>query len=257
MNKDPYTDADYAALYDLSASDAVDDIPLYQQFARRCQSPILELGVGTGRVAIPLAREGFEVWGVDSSEAMLARCRKKVRGAIARRLRLVLADMRAFALGQLFDLIFAAHGTFQTLLSSEDQRACLRCVHRHLTTSGVFVAELRSLTEVDWSEEEAALRLQWVRADPESGEMVMRFDAVQPRPGEQIRLRTLIYDRIGADGIVRRRVVESPLRLVGRYEMELLLGEAGLELVNVYGDYDLLPYDGSGPTMIVVARRKG
>ena len=69
-----------AELFDLDFGHFADDLPFYENLARRCEGPILELGVGAGRVAIPLARAGFEVWGIDSSEAVLARARAKRAG---------------------------------------------------------------------------------------------------------------------------------------------------------------------------------
>src|SRR3989304_1317331 len=59
-------------LFDLDYGDFAEDLPFYENLARRCEGPILELGVGTGRVAIPLARAGFAVWGIDASGAMVA-----------------------------------------------------------------------------------------------------------------------------------------------------------------------------------------
>ena len=69
---------DYAEYYDQDHATAI-DIPFYLDHARECGSPILELACGTGRVLIPLAEAGFELYGVDASENMLAMCERKVR----------------------------------------------------------------------------------------------------------------------------------------------------------------------------------
>src|SRR3990172_922944 len=132
---------DLAELFDLDYSDFTDDLPFYENLARRSDGPILELGVGTGRVAIHLAHARFEVWGIDVSDEMLARARCKAD--LVGRLRLLSGDMRDFELERTFDLIFAAFGTFHHLLTPEDQLACLSCIRRHLAPGGLFVCDQR------------------------------------------------------------------------------------------------------------------
>ena len=68
----------YAPFYDLDFGGSEDDVLMIEQFAARCDSPILELGCGTGRLLVPLARKGYDVTGVDVSEAMLGRAQRKV-----------------------------------------------------------------------------------------------------------------------------------------------------------------------------------
>src|SRR3990172_5166119 len=98
-------DAELAELFDLDYGDFTDDLSFYEQLARRGEGPVLELGVGAGRVAVHLARAGSEVWGIDSSEAMLARARCKAGPELAERLHLAPGDMRDFELGRRFDLV--------------------------------------------------------------------------------------------------------------------------------------------------------
>jgi SAM-dependent methyltransferase len=106
---------------------------------------LLELGVGTGRLAIPLAERGFEVWGLDASPAMLDRLRRKPGGD---RVHAVLGDMaeldraRPAELGErTFRLVFAAFNTFLNLTSQTDQARCLAGVARRLAPGGRFVVE--------------------------------------------------------------------------------------------------------------------
>ena len=254
---DAYSDDEAVALYDLVYASYDDDLSLYEEFARRGESPALELGAGTGRVALHLARQGFRVVALDSSPRMLARLEAALDPEAAQRVRLVHGDMRDFDLGgEKFDLVYCALDTFEHLLTTADQLAALRRVAKHLSAGGVFVFELRSLTAVDWSDEPSPLRLEWVRPDA-TGESVAKLSSVTSSPARQLTMFTLIFDRTGPDGVVRRRTLDVTLRATGRYEMELLLGRAGLRLAAIYGGADLSPFVDDSDTMVIVAELEG
>ncbi len=241
-------------LFDLDYGDFSDDLLFYENMARRCERPLLELGVGTGRVAAHLAREGFDVWGIDTSEAMLARARHNA-GAQTR-LHLLPGDMRDFELDQEFDLVFAGQGAFHHLLTPEDQLACLLCVARHLATGGLFVCDLRPWWYPSWEEGSSVPLLhEWTRLLPSTGETVTKLRSIRGDRARQIQHETHIYDRLALDGTLRRTTTTVDLRFTTRYEMEVLLTTAGLELDQIYGDFDLSPFDEASPLFITVARK--
>lgn len=254
---DAYDDDEAAALYDLVYEHYDDDLSMYEEFARRGDTSALELGAGTGRVALHLARAGLDVIALDSSTRMLARLEAAIDDAMRPRVRVVEGDMRDFALGETFDLVYCALDTFEHLLTTEHQLATLRCVARHMSPGGVFVAELRSLTAIDWSDEPSALRLEWLRPDPAGGGAVAKMSSVAVSRAKQLTTSTLIFDRTGADGVVRRRTLEVTLRATGRFELELLLDRAGLRIESVYGGADLSPFTDASDTMVVVAKLEG
>jgi 2-polyprenyl-3-methyl-5-hydroxy-6-metoxy-1,4-benzoquinol methylase len=245
-----------AELLDLDWGGFTDDLPFYEHLARRCDGPLLELGAGTGRVAIALARAGLAVWGIDTSEAALHLARGKAGPELAELLHLERSDMRDFQLGHRFDLIFAGFGAFHHLLTPADQLACLRCVERHLAPGGLFVCDLRPLLQSDW-EAGASLPLlhDWTRPLPGTNETVMKFRSVAVERARQLQRETHIYDLATPDGTLRRITTTVDLRFTTRYEMEGLLREAGLELDQRYGDFDLAPYDDDSEYMITVARK--
>lgn len=247
---DVYGDDELAALYDLVYDGYDDDIELYEQFARRGSGPVLELCAGSGRVTLPLLARGVDVVVLDSSAPMLARLRQ--RGPESGTLRIVEGDMRSFALDERFELVFCAFGSFEQLLSTEDQVAALRCVARHLAPAGRFVAELRSLTAIDWDPEPTLLH-DWTRPDAETGESITKLRSQSASRSRQVTMDTIIFDRTASDGTVRRRQIEVAMRAIGRFELELLLSAAGLRLIDVYGDTDLSPYSDASDRMIVVA----
>ncbi|MBI5287533.1 MAG: class I SAM-dependent methyltransferase [Chloroflexi bacterium] len=249
-----YADDELAELYDLVYEGYDDDLAMYEEFARRGEKPSLEICVGSGRVALHLARRGLRVVGLDASLPMLARLEARLDHDLAQRVRLVEGDMRSFNLApETFDLIFCAFGSFEQLLTAEDQVACLRSVAGHLAKGGVFVAELRSLTAIDWNEEPQLL-YEWTRPDPRGIDgTITKMRSVRTRRAEQVTVDTILFDRTAGDGTVRRRQIEVAMRAIGRYEVEHLLERAGMRLSAVYGDTSLSPYGDESDSMIVVA----
>ena len=247
-----------AELYDLDIGGFTDDLAFYEQLARAGGGPVLELGVGTGRVAHPLARAGIEVWGIDTNPAMLARAGGQAGTDVSKRIRLVPADMRGFRLDRRFALIFAAFGTFHHLLTTDDQLACLRCVERHLTAEGLFVCDLRPVWFADWEEGDSVPLLhEWTRVLGHTGETVMKLRSARADLEQRIQHETHVYDCIAPDGALRRVVTTTGLRYTTPLEMVDLLGAAGLVLERRYGAYDLSPFDDDSELMITVARTPG
>jgi SAM-dependent methyltransferase len=252
----PNTPLDLSALIELDYGDFDEDLEFYENFARRGEGPLLELGVGTGRAAIPLAEAGFEVWGIDNDEAMLARADTNATAEASERLHLQQADMRDFHLDQQFSLVFAGFGAFHHLLTTDDQERSLRCVREHLRPGGLFICDLRPLLEDEWEfGESTPLFHDWTRILPDTRETVMRSHTVRADGATQIKRQTNIYDVVDSTGVVRRAFVDVDLRFTTRYEMEGLLVRTGLELDAFYGDFDLTPYDDASEYMITVARR--
>ena len=251
---DPYVSI--ADIYDFSYDDFTDDIDFYENLAQSVDGPLLELGVGSGRVALPLARTGYDVTGIDTSPSMLERGRQNLRdaGKIEGRLELLAGDMTSFDLGRRFAMVFVAANTFQHLLTTKDQLACLQRVKAHLEPGGIFAMSVRSPASVSWDDSGwAPLLLHWTRTDPATGDEVMKLVADQPDPGRMVRRLTYVYDRVAKDGGVRRSVFVTELRHSTQAELTLLLQQVGLRVTHVYGDYDLTPV-GIGDDLVFVAR---
>jgi SAM-dependent methyltransferase len=100
--------------------------------------PVLELAIGTGRVALPLAERGIAVQGIDASDAMVAKLRAKPGGE---RIPVAMGDMADVAVEGRFALVYVVFNTFFGLLTQEDQVRCFRNVAEHLRDDGVFVLE--------------------------------------------------------------------------------------------------------------------
>ena len=133
----------YAATYDAQFRERLDDVPFYVEEAKRAEPPVLELACGTGRVLIPVAKAGVQVYGLDSSAAMLDVCRRKVAKLaedLQARITLSEADMRDFSFDERFGLIYCPFRAFLHLMTPEDQITALRRIHDHLRKGGRFTA---------------------------------------------------------------------------------------------------------------------
>jgi ubiquinone/menaquinone biosynthesis C-methylase UbiE len=131
--------------YDLEYGDET-GVAFYAALAGEAGGPVLELACGTGRVSIPLARQGFEVTGLDITPGMLDRARDKSAGLPVRWIE---GDARAFQLGARFRLIYMTGNAFQAFLEWADQEAMLARVHEHLHPDGLFAFETRN---PNWSD---------------------------------------------------------------------------------------------------------
>jgi trans-aconitate methyltransferase len=113
------------------------DLAFYAELTRP-GTQVLELACGTGRLSVPLARQGARVVGLDVDASMLAVAQRREPS-----LCLMRADMRRFALHRRFDLVVAAYNCLQLLLTDGDRRACVQAAARHLAPSGVLAVEVR------------------------------------------------------------------------------------------------------------------
>lgn len=147
-----------------------DEIGFYLDQARNIQGAVLELGCGTGRITLPLAESGKQVWGLDLSLAMLRILEAKLQRydpSVKERIRLVHGSMANFDLGQKFELIIVPFFSFMVLTEEADRQSCLSCVRSHLEIGGTFIFDIDSTPLAPASEPREITRLQWV--DPNSG----------------------------------------------------------------------------------------
>jgi SAM-dependent methyltransferase len=159
---------------------------LEKVFRRFRSSPktILDLGCGTGNHALPMARRGYRVTGVDQSREMLALARKKA-ASLRNRPRFVHADMRSFHLGRSFDAAVCMFGAFGYVFPERDAVRSLRSVHGHLEPGGLYIFEFwqgsaarpapfESWFDVRWKNLQI-VRLDVARYNPRTGRLPVEF----------------------------------------------------------------------------------
>jgi ubiquinone/menaquinone biosynthesis C-methylase UbiE len=243
-----------ARFYDLTYSDSNDDLGLYQGFAERCGSPILEVGCGTGRVALPLAEAGYRVTGVDLSPAMLAIARQKADTMkLGGRLALVEADARQLSLPERYSLAVIASNSFGLFLTYADQSGVLQSIRKILKPRGLLVFDIFNPDLAMLSSDNGQLFHDFTRTDPATGATVLKMHSRRVDLGEQLIEVMFIYDEMAPDGTVKRTLFPFDTRYFFLPEMELLLKDSGYSLEAVYGSYDLDTYCSESDRMIIVA----
>ena len=243
----------FARYYDADFHDYHDDLPLYQQLARRADGPLLELMCGTGRLLLPLAEAGYTLTGVDISPAMLAIARSRLSAAeLEDRVTLLEGDVRDVSLPVgYFALAFIAVNSFMHLESLRDQLACLSNVRHSLARRGLLIIDLFNPNPHELLREDN--RLIFDRDYMLDGCHVQKFVAMESDLASQLSRVTYIYDETNQEGLLTRRTMQFNLRWLYRFELEHLLARAGFTLRNLYGSYDLDTYGSESPRMIAVA----
>ena len=201
---------------------------------------VLELAIGTGRVALPLAARGVSVEGVDASEAMVERLLAKPSGAS---IPVTIGDMAEVPVSGPFRLVYLVFNTLFGLLSQARQAECFASVARVLESGGTFVIEcfVPDLTRFDRSQRVEA---RAVTEDSAILEM-SRHDAASQRVTTQI----ITLDEHG----VRLRPVAVRYSWPG--ELDLMAAQAGLRLWERYGDWDRRPFDSTSRSHVSVYQR--
>jgi SAM-dependent methyltransferase len=246
----------FARFYDLDYEPFQDDVALYLGFAERTGGPLLELGCGTGRLLLPLARAGFSITGVDMSPRMMEVAQAKVDDAgLDDQISLVQADMREVNLPQQYRLAFIAINSFMHLLTMEDQLDALRAWRKLLLPGGLLVIDVDNPDPRHLLEADGRLDLQGRWFDPDTGATVLKHMSRTLDAARQLQHVLFIYDEVFPDGQMRRTLAPFQARYLYRYEGELLLNKAGFTPEQVYGSYDLDPYGSDSERMIFVARR--
>jgi SAM-dependent methyltransferase len=191
--------------------------------------PALELAIGTGRIALPLATRGVEIQGIDASAAMVAKLREKPGGTD---IPVTMGDFADVPVEGRFPLVFVVFNTLFALLTQDDQRRCLRNVADHLTDDGVFVVEafVPDIARFDRGQRVDARRVEVGRAFLE----VSRHDAGNQRVSSQL----VVLEETGL------RMFPVELRYVWPSELDLMAELAGLRLRERWGGWNREPFTG-------------
>jgi trans-aconitate methyltransferase len=240
--------AEYAdpELYDLENPAFAPGSAFFLALAQEVGGPVLELGCGTGRFVIPLARQGIDVAGLDVMPGMLARARQK---SLDLPIQWIEADARTFQVNRQFRLIFDYAAAFLHLLDRADHEAVLARVRAHLAPGGWFVLVntfFQPTLMVDQAEHD------WFTYTDRQGREVrvsgtLRYDLVR-----QIYHEDAVRRWHTADGEVVERYAPLARRFLFAPELEALFHYNGFQVRHRYGNWDRSPLTDDSPLMIYV-----
>jgi len=240
-----------AKFYDLFG--AKNDVEFYKDLALKSGNKALELGVGTGRVAIPLARAKITVVGIDNSIHMLRIARKKLNretDAVRRRMVLKTGDMKDFDLNQSFPFIYIPASTFDHNITVEERKQTLNCIYNHLEKNGTFALDLEQATsdkaETSWGID---------RKEIDATTMVVRSIFTRRNTMKRICSLDLFFD-VYKDGKLAERYHEyGEVAVISKSRIIELLEAAGFKVETIYGNFDKTEYRTDSPRIVIVARK--
>ena len=246
-----------AAYYTATYSGRIEDVAYYVGLAQQSGGPVLEYGVGNGRIALPIARHGVAVVGVDHSPPMLADLRRRLRGEPAEvkaRLRAVRGDMRRLRLAAKFPLVVATFNTALHLYTRADVEKFLARVHQHLAPRGRFVVDLSVPHPADLARlPERPLSVPRFR-HPTSGVVVKSRERFDYDPLRQVLFVSMEFEPVNNPA----GAWLTPLahRQFFPQEWEALLHYNGFAIDRVDGDFAGGPLTRESDVMIWHARRR-
>ncbi len=234
------------------------DVTRYRAIARQAPGQILELCCGTGRVALPLARDGHTITAVDISEGMLERFRDNLTredAATRARVTLVEADVTRLALDRAdYGLAIIAFNSLLCIPWFEAQLAALEAVSRHLAPGGLLVIDAVNPLVLKLAGDPVPKPF-FTRRELTGGNTYTRFAMVDAIDADQRQRLHGWYDEIDALGVVRRQHYHMHWRPIFRYELALMLANAGFTIEALEGGHQGEPFDAASPRMLVSARK--
>jgi len=247
-----------ALYYDTEWRNLTQDIPFIIEEARAAGDTVLELGCGSGRIALPLAREGFSVWGIDNSSEMLALFEKKLAGEapeIAGRIHLSRQDMRDFSFDRRFKLILIPFNSFLLLTDRRDFDVCLQNCRNHLEDTGRFVIDIFSPNFELCAVKEPKMQFLQHFYIPELKKVVVQWEYAKRDMGKQLIDIDFLYEEYDQNGNLIQKTHSLQMSIIFRYELQYLLEKNGFTVEAVYGNYDRSPFIDTSPQIICVCKK--
>ena len=217
-----------AARYDALAVRGDEEVAVefLHRMARGC--PALELGIGTGRIALPLAARGVEVHGIDLSQPMVDKLRAKPGGD---RIEVAIGDFSSTVVEGSFRLVYVVFNTFFNILTQDDQVRCFENVAAHLSDDGVFVIEALEPTWLATLERDQYVHAERIEADEVMLDLLVHDGATQTIEENHVSLT--------AAGVLFNPVVQ---RYAWPAELDLMARIAGLRLHDRWGGWSGEPF---------------
>jgi len=234
------------------------DIDFYHGLSKASGGPILEIGVGTGRIALPLAQQGMEIVGIDLFEPMLKVAHQNALDVapLDGSFRLIQADMRDFDLKRQFPIVTIPARTLLLATTEAEQIDTLCCAAKHLASDGTMAFNLFYPDPEMLADDPDEEFLLEVVDKPDGGRYVLtarnRFDVVS-----QLNHGVQIAEELDPKGeILRRQELKVVVRYLYPEQIIALCDRVGLEVIEMWGDFEGGELDEESDEIVVLARHK-
>ncbi|MHC4788141.1 MAG: class I SAM-dependent methyltransferase [Planctomycetota bacterium] len=255
--KDALQDPDYLRFYEWSQANEEEELEFYVNLARQCGPPVLDAACGTGRVAVALAREGVEVVGMESGEAMIERARARLRAEpeeVQERLSIVPGDVRDFDLERQFAAVFLSGAAVFRLQGRLSLSHCFRCLYRHTVPGGMAVVD--AVAPTDLTEQPIAKKAVLKEGvNPATGLRTRELSQLLRIHWDMQTVRIEHTYLEGEGDEEQEFVFTRDYRWLRREEGVELLRRAGYPEITALGDYGWRRFEPESPRLILVARR--
>ena len=238
----------FAFLYDYFQKGVKGDVDFYLDYFKNFKGKILEIGAGTGRITMPLLKNGLDITAIDIAPKMLELLKQKAKKEKIK-VKTICVDMRNFGLKDKFDAIIITFRTFQHLYKVVDQIKALDNVKKHLKTNGILIFDvynpsLKFIERGDWQwKKDCDIQLSKegkVRIDFRN-----RYDMTEQMMYQQYRLTY-------PNG--KKEITPLRMRYFFRFEIEHLLKLAGFDVKNLYGNFYKTKFKNNSPEMVWVVK---
>lgn len=249
-----YYDEAYATAEDL------DDVKFYVEKAKASGGPVLELACGTGRILLPIAREGIAIHGVDLSLPMIEVLQERLRQEpkdVRELVSVVHGDIRNFRSNQQYPLVIIPFRPLQHMYTVEDQVAALETAAFHLEDEGrlIFDVFYPNFQNLDSKIGEEFLELEWIpKSDP--GKIIRRY--LRKESVDKINQNftaTYIFRTYEGAKVVEEETESLKMSYYTYPHLRVLFLLTGLEIVEEFGSFDKTPLDNQARQMIFVLER--
>lgn len=235
--------------YDLVYSEQFDS-DFYLKEAKKAEGPVLELGCGTGRIAIKLAKEGIDVTGLDMSEKMLELLKRNAHQAGVK-VKTYLGDMRDFNIEEKFRLAVFPYRSFLHLLSTADREKTLANVYNHLEEGGKVILHVYNPSQEELETTGEPHKIDETEAIKEGKKYLMKW-FLQYHPENGTADYMIVVHR--EDGTEKEKF-KMTVSFITVAELKTILEEAGYRNIKSYCGFDYEEYDGMCQEIVVVAEK--
>ena len=245
-----------SSVYDMEYEESTgSELDFWINESQKFGSRVLEFAVGTGRIAIPLARHGFQVFGVDSSQRMIDQARRKkslLPSPVQQRLSFKHGRMEQYQVDLVFDLAFVGFNSYLLLPDKESRIDTLRNASRHVRPGGAVAVDVFAAVPLDAEPDHE--EVEFIEHEPATGLRVTRERFYSHNRELNRGQSTLVYRFYENQVMVGERRLGYSLALVSRDDVVSEFTDAGLDIDGIYGSYERDPWKPDSPILIVVGR---